>query len=484
METKLDDGRVFMSDSESTTYLSTKQDILASVDSIRSSVFPIPPFLQWRIYTKPRGFSMVSQNIRFHLETRQTLGDDSKVEKGSCAFVNAIEIAAVPDEVFSDSALMVPQGGTVNGLWNYVWKFRIGAQAVKVSYIRLDKRITRFIAPDLVYETAKRMTPEAYQTMEPNFNLTWTVKVDAGYSYLIRMHFVTFWWLGHSVLHGFRAQASVITNNSILVQVGPSSNGGLPDAILNGLEIMKLSNFAGLCMAFFAMFFLGIVCIRWRKRPCNWQKQKSFSSWLLPVHGGSSNFLSISRKTSIFGSRKRFCDEESEMILVYEYMANGPLRDHLYGSNDKPTLSWKQRLDICIGAARGLHYLHTPKYLIRALKAAAMEQGYVSTAVKGSFGPVICPGLPRDQVSLAEWAMQWHRKGMIENIAKHGGCVVELGIFIATSRSFFKDDESLERKRGIDPDAIANLLSGIDDDSEVNVASHLNFPNVGNIQAR
>ncbi|KAK6946285.1 Malectin-like domain [Dillenia turbinata] len=472
------------------------------------------------------------------------------------------------------------------------------------------KSLDRYIAPSLIYATAQQMGDA--NMASPTFNVTWDFNTTSGFSYLIRLHFCdivskSLYQLYFNVFINQQMAVagldlsketmalstayyrdiyvdSAVVTEKLKLQIGPNTDKeGDANAIINGVEILKMNNqvnsldgfigadgkkavaggssktvvaAVGLAMMFGTFVGLGAMVIKWQKRPQDWQKRNSFSSWLLPIHAGDTSFMSSknslgSQRTSTFFSstlglgrffsfaelqeatkdfdsraiigvggfgnvylgviddgtkvavkrgnpqseqginefqtelqmlsklRHRhlvsligYCDENSEMILVYEYMSNGPFRDHLYGKN-LPQLSWRQRLEICIGAARGLHYLHTGAaqgIIHRDVKttnillddafvakvadfglsknAPTMEQGHVSTAVKGSFGyldpeyfrrqqltdksdvysfgvvllealcarPAINPALPREQVNLAEWAMMWKRKGLLDKI--------------------------------------------------------------------
>uniref|UniRef100_A0A7N0ZXQ9 Protein kinase domain-containing protein n=1 Tax=Kalanchoe fedtschenkoi TaxID=63787 RepID=A0A7N0ZXQ9_KALFE len=511
--------------------------------------------------------------------------------------------------------LVSTQNDTLGRTWipdtNYLRSANLAQNAtVAPTAVRYPdgNTVTALIAPQWVYATAQQMADAEVNT--PNFNVTWDFNVDSGFSYLVRLHFCDIvskslndlyfnvYVNGKMAISGLDLSSinnalatpyykdfvvdEAISGKKITIQIGPTpDNTGTRNALINGVEVMKMSNSVnslggqygvdgtktapggsgstrhavaavGFAMMFGAFAGLGAMVIKWQKRPQDWQKRNSFSSWLLPLHAGDTAFMnskaSMSKsgfysstnlgrsfsfaelqeatksfaKDEIVGvggfgnvylgeiddgvkvavkrgnpqseqgitefqteiellSKLRhrhlvsligYCNEHDEMILVYEYMSNGPFRDHLYGKN-LPPLSWKQRLEICIGSARGLHYLHTGAaqgIIHRDVKTTnillddqfvakvadfglskcgpTMEQTHVSTAVKGSFGyldpeyfrrqqltdksdvysfgvvllealcarPAINPALPREQVNLAEWAMQWKRKGLLEKI--------------------------------------------------------------------
>ncbi|KAL3617954.1 hypothetical protein CASFOL_038275 [Castilleja foliolosa] len=694
----LDDGRTFKSDPQSSSYLSTDEDILTSITSLQENALS-PPYFFLPLYSSARIFRRESMYrflvhkpgrhfIRFHFYplphpsynltsatftvsandivllhgfsvkeisdkmvlkeyliniTSDMLTLKFSPMKKSAAFINAIELVSAPEELISDSASAILPAGEFNGLNKYSFEvsYRLniggpvvtpkndtlsrtwfsdfqfmalpeGAKNVSIptDMIRYPKGgATPLIAPHSVYATANQMANA--DISDPSFNLTWTMSVDPSFNYLIRLHFCDIVSKGLNELYfnvyingivgvsgldlstvtsglaipyykDFVLNASVILNGTIVVQVGPSSNlmATMPNAILNGLEVMKISNSAGSLDGLFSsngpkigrnyvtngigitlgataviLLFIGVV--RYRKSPNKgYEKQKTFSSWLLPLNSSQCSILSSKTKSTttfsntlnsgvnfgryftlneIRAATKNFdekaivgvggfgkvylgeiengmklaikrgnpsssqginefqteiqllstlrhrqlvsligyCDEQSEMILVYEYMAYGPLRDHLYGSG-LPHLSWRQRLEICIGSARGLHYLHTGStqgiihrdvkttnilldenfeakvsdFGLSKVGPASLDQTHVSTAVKGSFGyldpeyfrrqqltaksdvysfgvvlfevlcarPALDPALPREQVNLAEWAKKKNSKGEIRKI--------------------------------------------------------------------
>ncbi|XP_059288687.1 probable receptor-like protein kinase At1g30570 [Lycium ferocissimum] len=561
--------------------------------------------------------------------------------KGSFGFVNAIEIILVTDKLFVDSISKVGGNGGNSSLnlskrgIQTMYRLNIGGSAIKStqdskfrrkweadsSYmiiadagaeVKNHSNITyaspndTSVAPLLVYETARIMSNT--HVMEKLLNMSWKLDVDPDFDYVIRLHFCEFDYNKpnqrifkiyinnktaadnydifsraggmNKAYHEDYFDPMPSKSSSLWVQLGPDTTTGSAgtDAILNGLEVFKLSRngnlayvqkhedvpekstsknlilWVGIGAGIGSIFILaGLIMLiirlcrrrsskddtkKWRplflhgtavtstgngKGSIQYQSLGTLRSGrrftLAEIKAATNNFdeslvIGVGGFGKVFKAElddgstlaaiKRanpqsqqglkefeteiemlsklrhrhlvsmigFCDEQNEMILVYEYMANGTLRSHLFGS-DLPSLSWKQRLEVCIGSARGLHYLHTGSergIIHRDVKTTnilldenlvakmadfglsktgpSLEHTHVSTAVKGSFGyldpeyfrlqhlteksdvysfgvvlfevicarPVINPSLPRDQINLAEWAMRFQRQRSLETI--------------------------------------------------------------------
>ncbi|XP_050235766.1 receptor-like protein kinase FERONIA [Mercurialis annua] len=514
----------------------------------------------------------------------------------------------------------------------YIYGAAIGVSETADSNMTIKDPVPPYLAPRDVYATARSMGPTLYINL--NYNLTWIFSVDTGFNYLVRLHFcevaanitkvnqrvftiflnnqtaedqadVVAWANNRNGVPVHRDYVVFVSGQSpqqdLWLALHPNTDSVLKsqyyDAILNGVEIFKLSrsdgNLAGpnptplikpdkidpyvrpssrsensknqtaviaggigggVALAL-VIGFCVIAATRHRRNGRESSASDGPSGWLpLSLYGNSHSagsaktnttgsyasslpanlcrhfsFAEIKAATNNFDEalllgvggfgkvykgeidggtttvaikrgnplseqgvnefqteiemlsklRHRhlvsligYCEENCEMILVYDYMAYGTLREHLY-KTQKPPLPWKQRLEICIGAARGLHYLHTgAKYTIihRDVKTTnilldekwvakvsdfglsktgpTLDHTHVSTVVKGSFGyldpeyfrrqqlteksdvysfgvvlfeiicarPALNPTLPKEQVSLAEWAAHCHKKGILDQI--------------------------------------------------------------------
>ncbi|KAK6926880.1 Serine-threonine/tyrosine-protein kinase, catalytic domain [Dillenia turbinata] len=460
--------------------------------------------------------------------TSSTLEITFTPSSNSFAFLNAIEVVSIPDGIIVDSATLIPSGAYVGLLTQAIetvarvnmggsmvtyendtlWRtwvpdgsFLVQANLAKnysnigaVNYV--NGGVTQDTAPNSVYGTCTEMN--SANDPNSNFNVTWEFDIESGFQYLLRFHFCDIvstslnqlyfnvyldsWSvvqdLDLSTLtlntlaapYYLDAVTNLINNSKLRVSIGPSTISNpntYPNAILNGLEIMKMNNsegslsggsvppssitssktntglIVGVVVGVVAVVvFVGVLFICCRHRRLARKESKTWiplslngenshtvgskysngtttsigsnigcrlpfvavneatnnfdESWVIGIGGfgkvykgtlsdgtkvavkrgnpksqqGLAEFQTEIEMLSQFRHRHLvsligYCDEKNEMILIYEYMENGTLKSHLYGS---------------VLCAR----------------------------------PVIDPTLPREMVNLAEWAMK--RQKQLEQI--------------------------------------------------------------------
>ncbi|KAK3409355.1 hypothetical protein EUGRSUZ_J01484 [Eucalyptus grandis] len=476
------------------------------------------------------------------------------------------------------------------------------------TQLNYGEQVPNYTAPDSVYTTARTMG--THKNINLSYKLTWSVVVDTNFTYLVRLHFcqcqmeinepldrvfkifmnsqlvdadvISWSGKGVPVYRDFTVApydgGKKRTNLSVALGALLHGSTFYSDAILNGLEIFKISdpdrNLAGLnsdptppaskassslskaakiavvaggTSGFTVLSLLAFFLYRRRNRAKDSTSSDGTSRWGPVSHAttkstksrGSSLPSDLSRHFSLaeiraatnnfdkvfiigvggFGNVYKgyvdggatpvaikrlnqgsqqglhefrteiemlsqlrhlhlvsligFCKDAGEMILVYDYMARGTLKDHLYNT-DNPPLPWKQRLEICIGAAWGLHYLHSgakhtiihrdvkttnillnEKWVAKVSDFGLSKVGptresktHVSTAVKGTFGyldpeyyrrqrltdksdvysfgvvlfevlcarPAVSRMAPMEQISLAEWAQSCCKSGSVEEM--------------------------------------------------------------------
>ncbi|KAI6670371.1 hypothetical protein NL676_005256 [Syzygium grande] len=429
-------------------------------------------------------------------------------------------------------------------------------ETIQLNY---SDQAPNYMAPDDVYKTARTMGRN--KTINLSYKLTWSIEVDTNFYYLVRLHFCEFQieinkatdrvfeifidsqlvenhadvisWSGKGVpvyrdyavyMHDGQKKRS---NLSVALGALPNGYTLYSDAILNGLEIFKISNpgeesrrdsrrSLSWLSSFTGKETEGSIRPRgdgawwWGLVSCASTKSTTIQGSSLPsdlcrhfslaeiraatndfdkvfiigvggfgnvykgyVDGGATQ-VAIKRLNQgsqqglhEFGTEIEilsqlrhlnlvsligFCSDAGEMILVYDYM----------------------RLEICTGAASGLHYLHTGvKHTIihRDMKTTnillddkwvakvadfglskvgptSVSKTHVSTVVKGTFGyldpeycrrqqltdksdvysfgvvlfevlcarPAVNRTAPKNQISLAAWAQSCCKRGAVEEI--------------------------------------------------------------------
>ncbi|KAI4385529.1 hypothetical protein MLD38_003543 [Melastoma candidum] len=207
--------------------------------------------------------------------TSSTLRIMNSPSTNSIAFLNALEVVSSPDTLIQDGASILPSG-KYQGILTLLRRSKLYTGATNFSNIGVVNYVsggpTQDTAPSTVYGTCTEMNSAS--NPNSNFNVTWDFDVDVGFRHLVRFHFcdIVSKTLNQLYFNVYIDSSAVVTgldlstvsfnvlaapyyvdlvtstskSSKMQVSIGPyTANAAYPNAILNGLEIMKLNNSVG-----------------------------------------------------------------------------------------------------------------------------------------------------------------------------------------------------------------------------------------------
>ncbi|KAL6321504.1 hypothetical protein AAG906_019684 [Vitis piasezkii] len=422
------------------------------------------------------GTSLVKE-FSINVWDNQILNITFSPSPNSWAFVNGIEVVSMPNHLYGQFGLeLVPSVGqfdiddytaleTVYRLnvggnhipaeedsgmfrtWSqddsYIYGENFGLTPHRDIPIRYTLRTPPYIAPPTVYTTSRTMTKQ--DDINKRTNLTWLFHVDSGFYYLVRLHFcelqLSSGGRGYPIYQDY--VVPLLSNGSrrkqdLWLDLHPKAEGKYANAILNGLEMFKLNNSDGSLAGLNPDPVLNPPPRNSTQTPVKPNNRVPLVLitvivatvggvvtlsliWFLVLrprmrvkHLGGISRAKSSRVPFSYTTRSTAINGSSLPADICRHFSLAEIKAATFNFNKNLIIGEEQRLQVCIGAARGLHYLHTgakqtiihrdvkstnilldEKWLAKVsdfglskLGPTSMTQTHVSTVVKGSFGYV------------------------------------------------------------------------------------------------
>ena len=113
-----------------------------------------------------------------------------------------------------------------------------------------------------------------------------------------------------------------------------------------------------------------------------WREEDYDNAFLIELEALSS--INLKNVVHLLG----LCDDSNMRVVVYDYMENGTLHDHLHKLQSTPLMSWATRIKVALDIARGIEYLHVyaiPPIIHRDIKSSNILLDATLTAKLSNF---------------------------------------------------------------------------------------------------